>query len=129
MTQHETDADDSYISADDPRPAQLARRPDPEPAPIQQRRSATSSVAMQPAAQAPAQRTGPRTSEETDVIFAEIAAAQLEFAPLTKTRVANIVKGNVSYSYAYANLADVMAAISPSGATYTLPAWRAVFGV
>jgi ERF superfamily len=106
--------DDSYLNQNEPAAPMVVRA---EQAPMAPRASAPSAVAVRhtPAQQPAAQRPGPRTSEDTDILFAEIAAAHAEFGELTKTRTANIESRNRgSYSYKYANLTDVMQAIGPA---------------
>lgn len=85
--------------------APLARRPD---APMAPRRE---DAPMRAPTQAQIAAAGPRTSEGTDIIYREIALAQLEFGEVTKTRTATIRR---DFSYKYANLADVTAAIMPA---------------
>ncbi len=59
-------------------------------------------------------QSGPRTSEDIDVIARELAMAQVEFGDVTKTRKAVITKGATRYEYMYANLADVTAVVMPA---------------
>ena len=90
--------------------APLAQRPQEQAAIVRREPQA----AMQPAAPPPARAPGPRTSDGTDIIFRELACAQLEFADVKKTREAVIQKGATRYTYMYANLADVTAAVMPA---------------
>jgi hypothetical protein len=70
--------------------------------------------AQQPVATPPAVTAGPRMSEQTDVLFRELALAQAEFGEVVKTREAVITKGATRYTYMFANLADVCKAIMPA---------------
>ena len=72
------------------RPAPVALRPEAPPAPAQ---------------------PGPRSSDRTEQLFAALAAAQSEFGEVVKTRTASI---RANFSYKYANLADVNAAVAPA---------------
>ncbi len=53
----------------------------------------------------------PMTSDDTDVLFAQLVKAQMAFAPVVKTRLAKIRPG---FEYMFANLADVDEAVTPA---------------
>ena len=105
MTQQQDD-DDSYISTDDPRPAQLARRPDPAPMARQQPRAAQPLMrAAEPS------ETRLATTQETGAVMAALCRAQAGYERVVKGRTAD---AGARGSYTYANLADVAQAVMPS---------------
>lgn len=67
--------------------------------------------APQPTQGPAAQMTPAMTSAETDVLFRELALAQLKFGEVVKTRTATI---RANFSYKFANLSDVCAAVMPA---------------
>lgn len=50
----------------------------------------------------------------TSEIYAALSAAQAEFPPIAKTRTATVRSEKGTYSYNYADLSDVIAAVRPS---------------
>jgi len=125
MTQAEYDAERAHTRGDDhnaqagevprpPREGEFLRGSAPIEPYREPARARTSAPAQQPAATPPALAAGPRMSEQTDVLFRELAAAQLEFGEVVKKREAVITKGATRYTYRYANLVDVCAAIMPA---------------
>lgn len=87
--------------------APLATRPEPAAPAVR----APAHAALRPEAPAPQPRPGPRMSDATDQLFAALAAAQMAFGEVRKTRTADVRSTRGAYSYKYANLADVMEAI------------------
>lgn len=56
-----------------------------------------------------------RSSDQIDQLASALAAAQGEFPTVTKTKVARVpTKGGGEYSYRYADLPDVLAAVQPA---------------
>jgi hypothetical protein len=104
--------DTSYIETDEPRsPAPLARQ---ESTPLAPPRQAAPLAGQQPPSPIAPRQPGPRTSERTDVLFRELALAQLEFREVSKTRKASVKSSRGAYEYMYANLADICAAVMPA---------------
>lgn len=62
-------------------------------------------------------------------LAAELAKAQAEFGGVTKTKTANVpMKTGGSYSYKYADLADVMAAVRPALAAHGIALMQPIMG-
>lgn len=102
MTTMPTETESPSYLEEDPRPAApLARRPEQPPA-------------MMPRAEPPPERRpGPSMSANVDDFFGALIDAKMDFPLITKSRTAKVTKGNASYTYRYANLADVMEQIGP----------------
>jgi hypothetical protein len=60
------------------------------------------------------------TCNPTPELLAALAAAQGEFPPVAKTRTAKVASSKGAYSYDYADLSDVLAAVTPALARHGL---------
>lgn len=70
-----------------------------------------------------------RQSRETDDVELALACAWLEFPPVEKSRTADVTKGSTSFSYSYAALPDVYAAVGDILRKYKLaPTFRPTRG-
>lgn len=71
---------------------------------------------LPPAALARPRQQAIATIKQTDDVsqlLPAFARAQMAFPPILKDRIATIEKGNIRYTYKYANLADVQTAVNP----------------